>query len=886
MRHPCFHKPLCERAAPQPRFLPRPGPILTPMRRILTAIILTAIVGGTAWWLWHWQQGPEKPADPWATVAPDAVAVLEVPEPFKAWERFTGTSQFWGELEALPAYAALDTVIKRLGRPRADARPGDARPLLITWRINADNRAVPVVAMAWPRSEDALERLGTALGTRLSPQLWTGARLTARPDTALPALELAWSHGILVAGTDGGHVDEARALIGAAAKPDPLFAKAKASLSMGADAHLLARGSMATRLLALPDRGLLPTGAALSGWLAMDIRFRPGAVLMNGLLFPEGGSAPLSAIRGQGAAKLEVARVLPATATDLIVVQVDDPAAYVRALHGSLPDDQLFGAYGAWVRGGVGVARGAGPEVERWAVLGTSDPAAASTAIRMRCPDGGCPTTDYRGIQITRLADPGALADLYGKDFAGLGQPLWAVLGDQVVFADTPAGMRAAIDAWVDRNSLALDPRTGDFFDRFASEAVVTVWADVPRSYPDGTGPLGEAQRTMGSALLQLAPRQDGALIATFCLQHEPGSEQTGGALWTAALPAPLAAPPMLVKDYLSKTLQVFTQDRDDRISLISCTGKILWQRQLDGPLLGEVRQIDRYKNGKLQLLFNTRGRVYLIDRLGRDVEGFPVDIKAGAGAPLNVFDYEGNKDYRILVPLANGRILNLGPVGRPVQGWEPEVLASPAAVPVDHVRIKGRDYLVVVQRNGQVAVLDRRGTARYTPKLRMRGMQTFLDSRDAMDIADRRLIWADSSGAVLSGTLGGEVDTLSPATSGKVALFSPGPEQTDAILRTTASAVQGEYKGKVLFRASFPDAPQAVAFAVPMGAEGDDVGLVQPEQQQVRLYDPAGNIRPGFPLKGAVPFRVADINLDGVPELVTADQDGVVTVYALPARR
>jgi hypothetical protein len=34
------------------------------------------------------------------------------------------------------------------------------------------------------------------------------------------------------------------------------------------------------------------------------------------------------------------------------------------------------------------------------------------------------------------------------------------------------------------------------------------------------------------------------------------------------------------------------------------------------------------------------------------------------------------------------------------------------------------------------------------------------------------------------------------------------------------------------------------------------------------------------------VRFSVADINLDGRLELVTADGDGVVTVYPLPARR
>lgn len=856
-----------------------------PMRRTLVAIILLTIVGGTAWWLWQWREGPEQPADPWTTVAPDAVAVLEVPEPSTMWGRFTGTSQFWGDLEARPAFSALDTLLKRLAEPGPGTKARTGQPLLITWRIDPDNRPEAVVAMGLPRTEAALERLGHILGVRLSTELWAGVRMTVQPDTALPALELAWSNGIILAGTDGRSVEEAASLATKPGKPDALFARAKASLSAGTDAHLLARTDFAARYLSLPGRSLFPQDAAVGGWLAMDIRFRPGAVLMNGLLFPEAESGPLAAMQRQKAAKLDITRLLPSTATDLSVVQVDDPSAYVQAVLGKQPDEQLYEAYAAWVKGGVATAREAGAEGRHWSVLATEDPASASNAILRRCPDGGCPVTEYRGIRITRLPDPEALAGLFGKDLAAMEQPLWAVLGDHVVLSDTPSGMRAAIDAWTDRNSLALDPRTGEFFDAFATDAVYTWWADVPASYPEGKGDLAAAQRTIDAAMLQLAPRSDGAFVATFCLRHAhaPGAKQTEGALWTTALSAPLAAPPTLVKDYLSKTLQIFTCDRNDRISLISCTGKILWQRQLDGPVLGEVRQVDRYKNGKLQLLFNTAGKVYLIDRLGRDVEGFPLSLKTAANAPLNAFDYDGNKDYRILVPLVNGRILNLGPDGKAVQGWEPAVLASPVVGPVDHVRVKGKDYLVVVQRNGQVTVLDRRGAVRYSPSLHMRGMQDFLGSRDAMEIADRRMLWADSAGNVLSGTLAGRIDTLSGATSGRVSLFDPDRDKVDAVVRTTSSSLQAEFAGRVLFRASFPDSPSASAFAVYHGGR-DAIGLVQPEQEQIRLFDAAGNIWPGFPLKGAVRFSVADINLDGVPELVTADADGMITVYALPA--
>ncbi len=866
------------------------------MRRSFTVILLLAIVAAIGWWLWSWQAGAAPAADPWKAVAPEAVVVLEIPEPLGTWERFTGTSQFWGDIESAPAFARLNSVLSKLmeaGIPAAD-RKGGEHPLLVTWEApRADTLSL---LMAWPlaASPEALNALGTAFNTDLSASLWSGTRHAVKADSALPALQVAWSNGVLMLGTTASTVEDARARLASNAKPDALFEKARASFSVGAEAHLLIRPNHASAVLGAASTSIFPAELPVEGWAALDVRLRPGALLMNGLLFPSAESPAISAMQQQKAARPDMIRVLPTTVCRMRTMQVDDPARYVRELTGSEPDEELFAAYGAWVSGGIGVAESAkedGPfandsTVQRWAVFGTQDPGKAIAALTSRCPDGGCEVTEYRSLRFQRIADAGALSTLFGKAFAPLGQPLWTLLSDMVVMSATPAGMRAAIDAWTDRNSLALDPRSGDFFQHFGSDAVYSWWTDVARAYPNGEGPLAMAREATGGALLQLTPRADGAIIATFCLQHAPADKRTAGALWTTALSAPLEKPPILVKDYLSKTLQVLAQDRDHRISLISCTGKILWQRQLDGPILGGVELVDRYKNGKLQMLLNTAGKIYQIDRLGRDVEGFPVTLKGTACAPLSVFDYDKKRDYRVLVPMSEGELLNLSVEGKPVQGWSPEKLQSPALAPVALVRIKGKDFLVVPMVDGKVTVLDRRGTVRYSSKLKMEQITAYLGSRDAMDIGDRRMLWSDSAGAVLSGTLDGKVDTLSAATSGNVVLFDVDGDGRDEVLRATASTLTAEADGKVLFRVSFPDAQGANAFEVPLEGEDAAIGLVVPEQGQVRLYDATGALWPGFPLKGSVRFRVADINLDGVPELVTADSDGVVTVYALPGKR
>ncbi len=859
------------------------------MRRTITVVLLLAIVGGIGWWLWSWRAEVVPVADPWVAVPADAVAVLEVPAPLTAWNRFTGTSQFWGDLEAAPLFAGINGVLARLSEadPSLRGKQSTERPMLVSWcPVGADSLAGLI---AWPvdPTPEALLALARVLHSQVPPSLWSGGILPVRPDSLLPPMHMAWDKGLLLLSADQAILKEVLSR-GNRAAMGQHFAKARASMSVGADAHLLVKPAFASALLAGTEEGFFPQGASVDGWAALDVRVRPGAVLMNGLLFSDATNKATEAIAHQQPGNLDILRVLPADVCRLRALHVTDPLACVADAAGRQPDPGLFEAYAAWVHGTIATA--AGPQAadsagNGWAVFSTDDPGKATVALGKRCPEGGCATAEYRGVTFKRVADAGALATLFGKDFSAFVQPLWAVLGTTVAMSNTPAGMRAVIDAWTDRNSLALDPRSGDFFQRFGSDAVYSWWVDAAKALPPMTGPLARARNATGGVLLQLSPRPDGAVAATFCFQHAPEGKRAAGALWTTALSAPPEGRVHLVKDYLSKTLQVMVQDRDQRISLISCTGKVLWQRQLDGPLLGSPQQVDRYRNGKLQLLFNTAGKIYLIDRLGRDVEGFPITLKDSACAPLSAFDYDRNLEYRILVPTVSGAVINMGLDGEPVSGWMLKRLPSPAVAPVEHARIKDRDYLVVPLRNGDVAVLDRRGETRYGAKLHMRGMDQFLGSREAMLIGDRRVIWSNSAGAVLSGTLDGQVDTLSAAASGRVAVFDVDGDGHDEVVRATNSALTVESGGKALYRATYPDALGARAFQVTLAGDGTAVGVVLPEQGQVRLYNKDGELWPGFPMDGVVPFLVADINLDGAAEVVTVDRDGVVGVHPFPPK-
>ena len=75
-----------------------------------------------------------------------------------------------------------------------------------------------------------------------------------------------------------------------------------------------------------------------------------------------------------------------------------------------------------------------------------------------------------------------------------------------------------------------------------------------------------------------------------------------------------------------------------------------MWGIPFRYPVLGYVKQIDFYDNGKLQYLFAADSKLYLIDRLGRFVGGFPVDLGKKIAVGPEVFEFDGAKRYTAMV--------------------------------------------------------------------------------------------------------------------------------------------------------------------------------------------------------------------------------------------
>lgn len=127
-------------------------------------------------------------------------------------------------------------------------------------------------------------------------------------------------------------------------------------------------------------------------------------------------------------------------------------------------------------------------------------------------------------------------------------------------------------------------------------------------------------------------------------------------------------AGPFPIKSADGKTV-LFYQNSRNAICLKDENGKGIWGIPFGTPMCGEAEGIDYFGNGKVQILFAAGSKLYMVDRLGRFVKGFPVDLgKDILLGPKLSGEYP---DYRVMVLHKDNSVGIYGLDGDVVPGWQ-----------------------------------------------------------------------------------------------------------------------------------------------------------------------------------------------------------------------
>jgi len=317
---------------------------------------------------------------------------------------------------------------------------------------------------------------------------------------------------------------------------------------------------------------------------------------------------------------------------------------------------------------------------------------------------------------------------------------------------------------------------------------------------------------------------------------------------------------PNAVRNHLNGSMEWVVQDEKHNFILISSNGKSTWTRPIGSPIQFPIRQVDLYKNSRLQMAYNTKNGFEVIDRNARPVPPFSSTLNNPL--PLAVFDYESSRDYRLVLIDQNKLELRDRKFAK-VSGFN-RTKANLSYAP-NHIRIGTRDYITMVEKSGKLLLLDRRGNVRIkTPNDLVMSSDVYLHQNGFVGLDDKnRLIRIEINGKINYRILPFETPYQVRARGKNLVLLT-------------------ENKLEINGRLLELDFGLYVEPSIHVVNNRNLISLVDEPEKKVYVFDRKGNLLPHFPIYGAGPVTV-DSDRKGNVFLATTGENNSLVVYQIP---
>ena len=124
------------------------------------------------------------------------------------------------------------------------------------------------------------------------------------------------------------------------------------------------------------------------------------------------------------------------------------------------------------------------------------------------------------------------------------------------------------------------------------------------------------------------------------------------------------------VVNYTTGKTNYLYQNTHGSICLNDENGKGVWGIPFKETLCGRVQSIDYYNNKKIQFLFCGGSKLFLLDRLGHWVNGFPVNLPKPVLLGPDAYDFTGAGGYTIMVLHTDNSLERYNLHGQKPEGW------------------------------------------------------------------------------------------------------------------------------------------------------------------------------------------------------------------------
>jgi len=487
----------------------------------------------------------------------------------------------------------------------------------------------------------------------------------------------------------------------------------------------------------------------IGGQAFLDVKVSNNELLMNGVTVPDmsGEGSFIGTFRNQDPEKVGIAPLLPLNTAIVYHVAFSDFKDWQSQVYKywsatdkpqfdqAMAFDTKYNLSTNWIGHEAASAILDSPDKEnpvRLAFIGLSDPDKAFDEIykfinRVHEEQGDSLFTEvYNDLPIVQVPFSEFPALLMGHFFMGYENTYATIYGNYLVMGNSMQAVKHFLSSIDDENNWGKSIRQTTFLENTWSEANFSMMVNTSLCWPMLIANMNESwKETMKKYESQirsfdLLAIQISHLDQTFHTsiavghQEKPVLVQYADRLntnKTIVVASPIISKPIVVRNHVNNRQEILLQDSLYNLYQVSEDGAINWNVSINQKIVTDINQIDYFKNGKLQYLFATKNLLYIIDRNGEYMEGFPKKLPGSMEAEqLVVMDYDNSKTYRFLVNDTKGNLYIFDKEGHNLEGWTPRVIEGPLAAAPFHLRVKGGDCIVALERNGKLHLLNRRG--------------------------------------------------------------------------------------------------------------------------------------------------------------------------------
>jgi hypothetical protein len=656
-------------------------------------------------------------------------------------------------------------------------------------------------------------------------------------------------------------------------------------------------------------------------WTVLDITVKPKSLLMNGFTSYLSDSTYISLFRDQEPQHPEALSVMPSNTASFLYSGFSDFSRYysfykkkqTKAEHTKLDsiskryDTDISAEFISWTENEtVSLLTEPGPgamdlpgcsfAIFRSSNIKGSEASLSSLCDRVSKTDSvKNDTVRYASHVIRHLKIKGILPLVYGPQYR-VQENYFVQTGNYLVFGNSPEALKNYLHFTDNDHTLTNDAHFNEFSANLASVSNVFLYTNIARSrsiYESlSSEETGKDIRRYGDLLIRFEAAaiqfssQGKLFYNTAYLEENPIYKKETSTLWETRLDTTSHSRPWLMNNPVTHTRDILVQDDGNKLYLITSTGNISWTRQLTENITGTVYQVDAFKNNKLQMLFSTRNQIYLIDRNGKDVEGFPINLSSPACNGITLVDYDHSLDYRILVSCVNKHILNYTIHGKATEGWMNPETPDTAVAPIQHTVFGKKDYLVSADLGGNILVFDRHGERHMELHEKLPRPLLSFSLEKGKDPAHVFLTASDSLGNILRLSLDEKKEHLSFktfATHPRVMIQDMNGDQIPEYIFLEDNELSVfTYDKSLLFSYVFSDTITQAPFYLNDADGHGRIGVVSDNKEELYLLNGSGLLPEGFPLRGTKPFVIGDLNKDNTLLLISGEGKNIYA-YIIP---